>query len=230
MKLTLLDYCADDLSVVNAARVSFAQKSDWEGWESDVSIGRQVLSERDAGLIDWLMRNRHGSPFEHGYFRFHVEAPIFVFREWHRHRVGHSYNEMSGRYTELEEKFFYPKEWRTQVGKPGAYTFESFYDHDAAEKCNSILFFAYKSAWSDYQRLLEQGVAKEQARMVLPLGIYSQMYWSCNPRSLMHFIGLRNAPDAQAEIRELAAEAENFLEVAMPVTWGSFVSNGRKSP
>src|SRR5579872_2797490 len=102
---------ASDLAVVNGARVSFNQSS-------------QSLGERDEGLIRYLMRDRHGSPFEHGYFRFIVKAPLFVVREHQRHRAGHSYNEWSGRYSKMEAEFYVPDNVRTQVGKPGAYTFE----------------------------------------------------------------------------------------------------------
>src|SRR5436305_7474006 len=102
---------ASDLAVVNGARVSFNQASD-------------ELGERDAGLIRFLMREGHGSPFEHGYFRFIVKAPLFVVREHHRHRAGHSYNEWSGRYSKMEPEFYVPDYVRTQVGKPGAYEFE----------------------------------------------------------------------------------------------------------
>src|SRR3954447_22197001 len=102
---------ASDLAVVNAARVSFNQATD-------------EMTERDEGLIRFLMRNRHGSPFEHGYFRFLVKAPLLVVREHHRHRAGHSYNEWSGRYSQMEPEFYVPDFVRAQVGKPGAYTFE----------------------------------------------------------------------------------------------------------
>src|SRR3954469_1358318 len=106
---------ASDLAVVNGARVSFNQASD-------------EMTERDAGLIRFLMRESHGSPFEHGYFRFLVKAPLFVVREHHRHRAGHSYNEWSGRYSKMEAEFYVPDFVRTQVGKPGAYTFEAVDD------------------------------------------------------------------------------------------------------
>ncbi|HWC32072.1 MAG TPA: FAD-dependent thymidylate synthase, partial [Actinomycetota bacterium] len=103
---------ASDLAVVNGARVSFNAES-------------QELADRDAGLIRFLMRERHGSPFEHGYFRFLVKAPLFVVREHHRHRAGHSYNEWSGRYSKLEAEFYVPEYVRSQIGKPGAYSFEA---------------------------------------------------------------------------------------------------------
>lgn len=186
--------------------------------------------ENDAQLIDWLMQKHHGSPFEKGYFEFRVEAPIFVFREWHRHRAGHSYNEMSGRYTVLEPRFYDPKEWRVQVGKPGAYTYVPLDDPKIAFECDAILASVYEKCWWGYASLLDRGVAKEQARAVLPLGIYSKMIWSCNPRSLMHFCALRNHPQAQAEIADLALQAERRLRMLMPVTHEAFVNHGRICP
>ena len=208
--------CASDLAVVNGARVSFNQAS-------------QELGERDAGLIRFLMRERHGSPFEHGYFRFVVKAPLFVVREHHRHRAGHSYNEWSGRYSKMEPEFYVPEFVRTQVGKPGAYSFEPV-DAETAERARREISDNATRAFAAYERMLEQGVAKEVARAVLPLSTYTKYYWSCNPRSLMHFCSLRNHEAAQFEIRRYAAAAESFLEREMPVTHAAFVANGRQSP
>jgi thymidylate synthase (FAD) len=208
--------CASDLAVVNGARVSFNQESD-------------ELSDRDAGLIRFLMRERHGSPFEHGYFRFVVKAPLFVVREHHRHRAGHSYNEWSGRYSKMEPEFYVPEFVRTQVGKPGAYSFEPV-DEDTAALAREEIEENARRAFESYERMLEQGVAKEVARAVLPLSTYTKYYWSCNPRSLMHFCSLRNHDAAQFEIRQYAAAAETFLERLMPITHAAFVANGRVSP
>ena len=191
---------ASDLAVVNGARVSFNDET-------------QEMTERDEGLIRFLMRERHGSPFEHGYFRFLVKAPIFVVREHHRHRAGHSFNEWSGRYSKLEAEFYVPEFVRTQVGKPGAYTFEAV-DDATRETARAEIERAANEAFAAYERLLEQGVAKEVARSVLPLATYTKYYWSCNPRSLMHFCGLRNHEAAQYEIRQYAAAAEEFLAEA----------------
>jgi thymidylate synthase (FAD) len=215
VKIELLDHCASDLAVVNAARVSFAEHHD-------------VMKLGDDKLISFLMRNRHGTPFEHGYFRFRVEAPIFVFREWHRHRIGHSYNEMSGRYTKLEQKFYVPSVARKQVGKPGAYSYEEC--PDLTEFLSENVQRVYRLAWYTYEQLLAEGIAKEQARIVLPVGLYSQMYWSCNPRSLMHFLGLRHKPDAMQEIRSLAAKAHNAFARSMPTTAVAFRDNGSVAP
>ena len=207
---------ASDLAVVNGARVSFNQESD-------------EMSDRDAGLIRFLVRERHGSPFEHGYFRFLVKAPLFVVREHHRHRAGHSYNEWSGRYSKMDAEFYVPDNVRTQVGKPGNYSFEPVEDH-VRDDVRRELEENAQHAFEAYERMLEQGVAKEVARAVLPLSTYTKYYWSCNPRSLMHFCSLRNHEAAQFEIQQYAAAAESFLEKQMPVTHAAFVANDRIAP
>ena len=214
--LALDGVLASDLAVVNGARVSFNQSAD-------------EMTERDAGLIRFLIRNRHGSPFEHGYFRFIVKAPLFVVREHHRHRAGHSYNEWSGRYSKMEPQFYVPEFVRTQVGKPGAYTFEPV-EEQTREAAREEIEESALRAFEAYERMLEQGVAKEVARMVLPLSMYTKYLWSCNPRSLMHFCSLRNHEDAQFEIRRYAAAAESFLERHMPITHAAFVANDRTAP
>jgi len=207
---------ASDLAVANGARVSF-------------NLASQELGEREEGLIGFLMRDRHGSPFEHGYFRFVVKAPIFVVREHHRHRSGHSYNEWSGRYSKMQAEFYVPDFVRSQVGKPGAYTFEPVAP-EVREQARAEITRAAEEAFAAYERMLEQGVAKEVARTVLPLSMYTKYYWSCNPRSLMHFCSLRNSEFAQHEIREYAKAAEGFLAKVMPVTHAAFLDNGRTAP
>ncbi len=207
---------ASDLAVVNGARVSFNQESD-------------EFTEKEEGLIRFLVRERHGSPFEHGYFRFLVKAPLFVVREHHRHRAGHAYNEWSGRYSKMEPEFYVPDNVRTQVGKPGSYTFEPV-DDATRELVREEIAENARRSYEAYERMLDQGVAKEVARTVLPLATYTKYYWSCNPRSLMHFCGLRNHESAQFEIRQFAAAAESFLERLMPVTHAAFVANERRAP
>jgi thymidylate synthase (FAD) len=214
--LALDGVLASDLAVVNGARVSFNSASD-------------VMEERDEGLIRFLMRDHHGSPFEHGYFRFIVKAPIFVVREHHRHRAGHSYNEWSGRYSKMQAEFYVADFVRTQVGKPGAYRFEPVAP-EVREQARAEITAAAAQAFDAYERMLELGVAKEVARTVLPLSLYTKYYWSCNPRSLMHFCSLRNSEHAQYEIREYAKAAERFLERTMPITYASFVEAGRVAP
>lgn len=214
----LVESAASDLGVVNAARISFDTE-------------HPVLEYADEKLIGYLMRNRHGTPFEHAWFKFKVEAPIFAFREHHRHRAGHSYNEMSGRYTKLEPKFYVPLGARVQEGKPGHYVYVDKMPNDPmTEYLHGRLHYAYSAAWSTYENLLAEGIAKEQARMVLPVGIYSKMIWSCNARSLMHFLGLRLDKTAQKEIRMVAEGAAVALWKAMPVTYREFIKNDMVAP
>jgi thymidylate synthase (FAD) len=208
---------ADDLSVVNGARVSFARR-------------KEAMDDSDEGLIRFLMRDRHGSPFEHNAFRFHVRCPIFVAREWFRHRIG-SFNEFSLRYAKATDDFYVPEaeDVRTQVGKPGAYRFEPV-DPELAETAREELQAVYDHAYDTYTRLVEQGVARELARSVLPVGAYTQFYWTVNARALMNFVSLRNSEFAQLEIRRYAEAVESFFAELMPVTHAAFLANGRVAP
>jgi thymidylate synthase (FAD) len=208
---------ADDLAVVNAARVSFARR-------------KESMDESDEGLVRFLMRERHGTPFEHNSFRFHVRCPLFVAREWFRHRVG-SFNEFSMRYARATDDFYVPEpeDVRTQVGKPGAYTFEPV-DAELAERTRAELEDVYDHAYTTYERLVEAGVARELARAALPLGAYTEFYWTVNARALMNFVSLRAAESAQREIRRYADAVERFLAEKMPVTHAAFVANERTSP
>jgi thymidylate synthase (FAD) len=231
--IRLDDSMATDLSVVNSARVSFAQRSELERipgprHETHPEYDRRRLSDKDAGLIKFLMRERHGTPFEHNAFRFHVKAPIFVFREWQRHRIG-SFNEWSARYSKLEPEFYIPTEVRTQVGKPGSYTFEPVHP-EYGEVFRGVLESSCQRAFRDYEKALDDGVAKEQARLFLPVNIYSQMYWTVNARSLMNFLSLRNSEQAQWEIRQYAIQLEALFKEKMPVTYQAFVDNNRVAP
>jgi thymidylate synthase (FAD) len=211
------DAMADDLSVVNGARVSFARRKE----EMDAS---------DEGLIRFLMRDRHGSPFEHNAFRFHVRCPIFVAREWFRHRIG-SFNEFSMRYAKATDDFYVPEpgDVRSQVGKPGAYSFEQVGD-ELAEETRQELEALYEQAYATYARLVEKGVARELARAVMPVGAYTQFYWTVNARALMNFVSLRNAETAQLEIRRYGEAVEAFFAQEMPVTHAAFVANDRTAP
>jgi thymidylate synthase (FAD) len=211
------DAMADDLSVVNAARVSFARR-------------REEMDDADAGLIRFLMRDRHGTPFEHNAFRFHIRCPIFVAREWFRHRIG-SFNEFSMRYARATDEFYVPaaEDVRSQVGKPGSYSFEPV-GEELAERTREELRAAYQAAYATYERLTEAGVARELARAALPVGAYTEFYWTVNARALMNFLSLRNAETAQREIRLFAEACETFLAARMPITYEAFVTAGRVAP
>ena len=208
---------ADDLSVVNAARVSFGKT-------------KSEMSEADKGLIGFLMRERHGTPFEHNSFRFHIKCPIFVAREWFRHRIG-SFNEISGRYTELETEGYIPDLGyvRTQTGKPGSYTFEPV-DDVLAYSTRKIIEDAYSESFSAYKKMIATGVAKEVARTVLPVGTFTEFYWTVNARSVMNFLSLRTHETAQREIRDYADLVEREFAQLMPITYGHWLANEKVAP
>jgi thymidylate synthase (FAD) len=222
----LLAYNASDRDVAQAARVST--------WGTD----SLYLDQPTEGLINFLMRDRHGSPFEHTYFKFYIEAPIFVVREFMRHRAGWSYNEESGRYKELGPVFYKPADGRPlrQIGKAGKYQFVAG-DYKQKRAVSGDIERISAEAYSTYKRLLDLDVAREVARMVLPVNIYSSFYATCNARSLMHFLSLRirdvnsKFPSfPQREIEMVAEKMETALETFMPETYAAFEKNGRVAP
>ncbi|MBX3312237.1 MAG: FAD-dependent thymidylate synthase [Microbacteriaceae bacterium] len=224
---------ANDSDVLFAARVSTQGEQTLESAAS----GTAADESKDRGLINFLMRDRHGSPFEHNSMTFYVQAPIFVFREFMRHRIA-SYNEESGRYREMRPVFYVPSEDRNliQVGKPGAYDFEP----GTAEQhklLQEVIKRESESAYRGYQELLDAGIAREVARSVLPLNLYSSMYVTMNARSLMNFLSLRTKhPEShfpsfpQREIEMVAEKMEQFWVELMPLTAAAFEKNGRVSP
>lgn len=205
--IRLENHCAKDLDVVNAARVSYGKR-------------HEQMEEGDDKLIDYLVKNNHGTPLEHTFFTFHIKAPITVAREWFRHRMS-SYNEISGRYVEMKNEFYVPNKARKQEGKPGHYIFVEM-DEVESNRAAFAMQTAYEYAYTTYKALLGQGVAKELARSVLPLGLYTEFYWSCNARSLIHFINLRNSPEAMYEIRQYAEGIESMFSSIMPNTYGAY--------
>jgi thymidylate synthase (FAD) len=229
MTVELVRSAASDADVLFAARVSTAGEQSLDQVGADAS--------RSAGLINYLMRDRHGSPFEHNSFTFFVSAPIFVFREFMRHRV-FSYNEESGRYRKLEPVFYVPGPERklVQQGKPGRYVFVdgSVEQHELVRK---ITESSCTAAYHAYLEMLDAGVAREVARGVLPVSIYSSMYATCNARALMHFLSLRTKREdaafpsfPQREIEMVAEQMEASFAAAMPLTHQAWNQNGRVAP
>ncbi|MFD5819112.1 FAD-dependent thymidylate synthase [Streptomyces sp. NPDC059618] len=226
----LIKHTASDADVLFAARVSTAGEQSLEELQKD--------PERSKGLINYLMRDRHGSPFEHNSMTFFVSAPIFVFREFMRHRVGWSYNEESGRYRELEPVFYVPGEDRklVQQGRPGKYEFVQ----GTAEQHRTVtaaMEDSYRQSYAAYQEMLAAGVAREVARATLPVGLFSSMYATCNARSLMHFLGLRTQHELakvpsfpQREIEMVAEKMEAEWARLMPLTHAAYNANGRVAP
>lgn len=225
----LVKHSASDDDVAFAARVSTL------GERAQSQIGAE--DSKLGGLINFLMRDRHGSPFEHSVFTFYVKAPIFVWREHMRHRIA-SYNEESGRYRVLDPEFYIPNKDRKllQIGKPGAYVFE-----DGTDEQHAIVYSNYrrvcKESYMEYEEMVRLGIAREVARGVLPLTIYSSAYVTINSRSLMNFLSLRRNVDGQSfpsfpqrEIEMVAEKYEEFFKELMPLTHKAFVENGRVAP
>jgi thymidylate synthase (FAD) len=198
----------------------------YDGLIHCVEVPNNTLYVRRNGYPVWC----GNTPFEHNAFRFHVRAPLFVAREWFRHRVG-SFNEFSMRYAKASDEFYVPapEDVRSQVGKPGAYSFEPV-EPELAATTREQLQAVYDAAYTAYNRLVERGVARELARLVMPMGAYTEFYWTVNARSLMNFVSLRAAETAQREIRRYAEACERFLAGQMPITHSAFVENGRVAP
>lgn len=226
----LVDKMGSDASVIAAARVSVV------GFEAQQFEGADASEHR--GLINYLMQHRHGTPFEHATMKFRVEAPIFVYREWHRHRVPWSYNEQSGRYSQLEPIFHIPAIDRPLVNvgtsarpqmAPG--TTEQYV------AMRTRMQGQYGVAYAAYEASLADGIAKEVAREVLPVGIYSTMYATSNIRGVMAFLSLRTHDESatfvsypQYEIEQAARMVEALFAEHFPLTHGAWIKNGRVAP
>lgn len=223
------DHMGGDESIIEAMLVSS---------DKDHLVGEMLDIQKTEGRIRFLMKKKHGTPFEHNAIKFYVEAPIFVFREWHRHRIGWSYNEQSGRYSELPPMFYIPHVDRplVQVGKPGAYSYErrafELYQWLVDDMKNQAI-----CQYISYQERLKRGIAKEVARMSLGVNIYSKMYATCNARSLMAFLSLRtNEPTATFpstpmwEIEAAARLTEAAFASLFPITYAAWVEFGRVAP
>lgn len=223
VEVKLIRHMAADDHVIQAAQVS--------------ARGENSPNTVPPRLIKALLEGKHGSPFEHSTFTFYVKAPIFVFREWFRHRIS-SFNEWSGRYSELLPEFYVPAETRKLINEGTKMKPQFVPASDAVynETRSSVEYISH-AAWNEYQRLLGMDVANEVARIVLPVNIYSQMYWTVNARSLMNFLSLRVESEAslvksypQWEINMGANVVEEIFAETMPLTHEAFLLNGRVAP
>jgi thymidylate synthase (FAD) len=199
----LVDHMGSDLSVVNAARVSFGKR-------------KEVFDEADSKLIEYLADHDHTSPFRHTSITFHVKAPIFVFRQWMKHRISSEFNEISGRYVEFpEDEFFVPETFRRQakVNKQGS---EGRVDGPEGEQASEVFLAACRNAVTQYKQLIALGVCREQARCILPLGLYSEVYWTVSLQAAAHFIRLRTDGHAQWEIQQYAHAVRRLVEELYP--------------
>ena len=212
---TYIDHMGSDLSVVNAARVSFGKKSEWEVDYDQVPCGLEMLSQRDAKLINYLAKHKHLSPFGHAFASFHVKAPIFVARQLVKHKFLR-WNEISRRYVDDEPEFYIPEVWRgrsadKKQGSDGvANTFVSDWD-------------TYNHSLKIYKDLLKDGVAPEQARMVLPQSTMTEWYWSGSLDAFASMCVLRLKGDTQYETRLVAQQIDEVMSGLFPVSWRALV-------
>lgn len=242
MKVTYIDHMGSDLSVVNAARVSFAKTSDWVendlppepgdladgGWSEEGlrSIGwtDYSLSKKDTKLINYLARHNHWTPFGHTAVTLHVKAPIFVARQLGKHQVGLVWNEVSRRYVSDEPEVYVPDVWRKKADnvKQGS--------SDEAVESFRLLGFKRQTTHEAYQRLeehskclyedlIEAGVCPEQARMVLPQSMYTEWYWTGSIAAFSRVYNLRIDPHTQRETQEVAKQIGDVIEPLYPVSW-----------
>tara|TARA_Y100000310_G_C20690809_1_gene822068 strand:+ start:1358 stop:2119 length:762 start_codon:yes stop_codon:yes gene_type:complete len=198
--VSLVDWMATplDLKVVNSAKISMGAKA------TEVGV-------REERLIRYLAKHEHTTPFRHSYVTFHIRAPIFVLRQWMKHQVGCSWNEISGRYVEFEEEGYWsPAEWRESAdsikqGSGGAVTSK------VASVATDTYIEAIQTAFRSYQALLEIGVCREQARACLPMSIFSECYWTASLQAVMHFLRLRLDQHTQKEHRDYASAVKRLV-------------------
>lgn len=209
----LVDWLGDDSRVVQSARVSYGK-------------GTKTVRE-DAGLIDYLLRHKHTSPFEQVVFTFHMKMPLFVFAQLVRHRTA-SLNAKSARYSVMEDEFYIPETFRTQsqVNKQGS---EGVADKGVQLIAHNLVNRVAKDGYSDYEYLIHMGVAREQARMVLSQNLYTEFYWTQNLHNLFHLLRLRLDSHAQQEIRDYAQAIYSIIQPVVPASvssWENHVLNG----
>lgn len=204
MKVKLIDKMGSDVSVVNAARVSFGRRVD-----------RNFLRDEDKKLIRYLAKHKHMSPFGHAFASFHVKAPVFVARQLVKHKFLR-WNEISRRYVKTDPEFYAPTIWREATDDKKQGSGEPLKWQGGAEV---LQLRNFKAAESDYHRLLEMNVCEEQARMVLPQSMMTEWYWSGSLDAFADMCNLRCKPDAQAESREVASQISSCMSDLFPVSW-----------
>lgn len=207
--IRLVESMGNDLSIVRAARASYA--AEWRAGEDE---------GKDAKLIDYLVKNRHTTPLECVVFTFEVKAPIFVFRQWHRHRTA-SISEVSARYSELPEEYYIPEVSQITTQHESSKQMRTDDIHPEAEFIQDMISDNCRRAFVDYQLLISKGCPRELARGVLPVNTYSKMFWTCNLHNIFHFLGLRLHEHAQYEIRVFAQAMLELIEPIVPVAVAS---------
>ena len=218
MEVKFIDKMGSDLSVVNAARVSFAKESEWESITPAGPV-EGLLSSQDEKLINYLAKHNHWSPFGHASMQFHIKAPVFVARQLVKHQVGLVWNEVSRRYVDDEVVFYAPEEWRgaPENSKQGSSTevIDINPHHRMVDEYQSVC----KTAKWTYEYLLGRGVAPEQARMVLPQSMMTEWYWSGSLIAFARVCNLRCKSDTQKETRDVANQIDAIAHPMFPYSW-----------
>lgn len=233
MEVTLIDHMGTDLSVVNAARVSFNKESELE-WVQKMSGGYYDLSDRDEKLIRYLATHDHFTPFTHCQITLRERVPIFVARQRFKHTVGFSYNEVSRRYVDDKPEFFHPVEWRAapenmkQGSSDKSLTILDDDDYPVAnsqEWCDDRLQAIHNTCEMIYDEFIRKGVAPEQARMVLPQSMYTEYYVTGSLAAFARAYKLRSDSHAQKEIQDLALEWDRIIRDLFPVSWSALIDD-----
>ena len=214
IEVTYKGHMGNDLTVCNAARVSFGKETEWDYEESDAYSFKSHLKTKDRKLIQYLAKHKHISPFGHCFASFHIKAPVFVARQLVKHKFLR-WNEISRRYVDSEPEFYVPRSWRGRSEDKKQGSSGEWYDEDADRIINDL----HHRALKDYQRLLLENVCPEQARMVLPQSMMTEWYWSGSLDAFADMCNLRCKPDTQAETRFVADAISEEMEKLFPVSW-----------
>ncbi len=214
MKATYIDHMGNDLTVVNAARVSFAKESGWEANPFDSAD--TFLSEKDRKLIHYLATHNHWTPFGHPQVTLHMRAPVFVRTQCFKHKVGFTENEVSRRYVDDAPEFYVPILRKRAENKKQGSLNEFPVD---LETCDFVIQQAHTYALLAYEALLERDVAPEQARMVLPQSMYTEWYWTGSLAAWARFVKQRTHDGAQKETSDLARQCAEIIAPLFPVSW-----------
>ena len=207
MSVELVDKMGSDLSVVNAARVSFGKK-------------HTAMTEGDKKLINYLAKHEHWSPFAHATLQFHIEAPIFVARQLVKHQVGLAWNEISRRYVDSDPEYFYPDTWRSRpVDKKQGSGDETIVWLDRNQRVGAAVYKVVELANDTYQKMLDAGISPEQARMVLPQNTITEWYWTGSLYAFARVCNLRCKEDAQEETRDVAWGIDKLAQTHFPESW-----------
>ena len=208
MKVDLIDHMGSDLSIVNAARVSFAK------------VHTEFDEKNDTKLINYLAKHNHWSPFGHASMQFHIKAPVFVARQLVKHQIGLTWNEVSRRYVDTEVEFYEPTEWRLAA--------EDKKQGSSEETVKYSISPAHKFAKQCYENMLSLGIAPEMARMVLPQSMMTEWYWSGTLYAFARVCNLRCKPDVQKETREVADQISYHCEQYFPISWKYLIDKQQK--